>query len=79
MTNEKQQECVKLFAASVVKQSILDWRACKRSKDPKAKGDRIILIEFFMSTWFDDLCVLANVDPEWVLEKLDIRWRYLDG
>lgn len=35
------------------------------------------LVDFFMSDTFELYCDAAHVNPEWLLEKLGIEWRYV--
>ena len=63
------------LATSIIIQAAQDWRK-QRHKPKSAKRD---LIDFFMSYDFEIYCDLARVNPDVVLEGLEIETEYIAG
>ena len=54
------------LAAAIIKQAIDDWKKFKLT------GQRVELIEFFNSGWFEGLAELSCTDAVFIREKLKI-------
>lgn len=57
----------KSLASAVLYQAIQDWKRYKHT--PK----RLELLQFFGGAWCQDLCALALIEYDVMLEKLDIK------
>ena len=68
-----EQEAYHQLATAVLEKAVKDWR--KSQRIPAARKE---LLRFFMSDMLDLYCDLAHVSPDWLLQCLKIKYKYLE-